>query len=56
MDESMNQGLVVNGVSYLQAWCVDKKGPVFLTVWTPLCFVFTMFCSSLLGEIVHLGR
>jgi hypothetical protein len=48
MDESVNlQGLGVNGVSYyLQAWCVEKKGPVFLTVWTPLCFVYTMFCSS----------
>lgn len=49
-------GFVVNGVSYyLQAWCVEMKGPVFLTVWTPLCLVFTIFCSSFLGETVHLG-
>ena len=42
---------------YLQAWCVELKGPVFFAVWTPLCFVFTVFCSSFfLGEIVHLGR
>jgi hypothetical protein len=54
----MVQGFVVTGVSYyLQAWCADMKGPVFLAVWTPLCFVFTIFCSSFfLGEIVHLGR
>ncbi|GJM94298.1 hypothetical protein PR202_ga10934 [Eleusine coracana subsp. coracana] len=50
-------GFVVMGVAYyLQAWCVEMKGPVFLAAWTPLCFVFTMFCSSFfLGEIVHLG-
>lgn len=50
-------GFVVTGVSYyLQAWCADMKGPVFLAVWNPLCFVFTIFCSSFfLGEIVHLG-
>ncbi|KAL6890190.1 hypothetical protein ACP4OV_008953 [Aristida adscensionis] len=50
-------GFMLNGVSYyLQAWCVQKKGPVFLTVWTPLCLIFTIFCSSFfLGEIVHFG-
>ncbi|KAI5003281.1 hypothetical protein ZWY2020_030441 [Hordeum vulgare] len=50
-------GFVVTGVSYyLQAWCADMKGPVFLAMWTPLCFVLTIFCSSFfLGEIVHLG-
>nr|TKW24745.1 hypothetical protein SEVIR_3G069900v2 [Setaria viridis] len=51
------QGFVVTGVSYyLQAWCMEMKGPVFLAMWNPLCFVFTIFCSSFfLGEIVHLG-
>ncbi|CAL4988873.1 unnamed protein product [Urochloa decumbens] len=49
-------GFMVNGVSfYLQAWCVEMKGPVFLTIWTPLCLIFTIFCSSIIGEIVHLG-
>ncbi|KAL6868142.1 hypothetical protein ACP4OV_014987 [Aristida adscensionis] len=48
--------VVMEVASYLQAWCVEMKGPVFLSVWTPLCFVFTMFCSSFfLGENVHLG-
>ncbi|GJN04784.1 hypothetical protein PR202_ga22356 [Eleusine coracana subsp. coracana] len=37
-------GFMLNGVCYyLQAWCVQKKGPVFLTVWTPLCLVFTIY-------------
>ncbi|KAJ1261082.1 hypothetical protein BS78_09G001100 [Paspalum vaginatum] len=50
-------GLVVTGVTYyLQAWCVEMKGPVFFATWTPLSFVFTMFSSSFfLSEIVHLG-
>lgn len=50
------QGFVVTGVSYyLQAWCTEMRGPVFLAAWNPLCFVLTIFCSSFLGEIVHLG-
>uniref|UniRef100_A0A0E0BYV8 WAT1-related protein n=1 Tax=Oryza meridionalis TaxID=40149 RepID=A0A0E0BYV8_9ORYZ len=49
--------VAVTGVSYyLQAWCIQKKGPVFLAMSSPLSFVFTIFCSSFfLGEIVHLG-
>ncbi|RCV37649.1 hypothetical protein SETIT_8G080600v2 [Setaria italica] len=49
-------GFMVNAVSfYLQAWCVEMKGPVFLTSWTPLSLILTIFCSSVLGETVHLG-
>lgn len=50
-------GFLVTGVSYyLQAWCVEMKGPVFFAAWLPLYSVFTMLCSSFfLGEIVHLG-
>ncbi|OQU81596.1 hypothetical protein SORBI_3006G082300 [Sorghum bicolor] len=50
-------GFVVAGVNYyLQAWCMEMRGPVFLTAWTPLSFVLTMLCSSFfLGEMVHLG-
>ncbi|CAL5017442.1 unnamed protein product [Urochloa decumbens] len=50
-------GLVVFGVSYyLQAWCVEMKGPVFLASWAPFSFILTIFCSSFfLGEMVHLG-
>ncbi|EEC67616.1 hypothetical protein OsI_35000 [Oryza sativa Indica Group] len=50
-------GVMVTGVSYyLQTWCLEMRGPMFFASWTPLYFVFTIFCSSFfLGEIVHLG-
>ncbi|AQK43704.1 WAT1-related protein [Zea mays] len=50
-------GFVVAGVNYyLQAWCMEMRGPVFLAAWTPLSFALTVFCSSFfLGEMVHLG-
>ncbi|CAN6287465.1 unnamed protein product [Urochloa humidicola] len=50
-------GFMVTGVSYyLQTWCLQMRGPMFFAAWTPLCFMFTIFCSSFfLGEIVHLG-
>ncbi|KAM0940447.1 putative EamA domain-containing protein [Dioscorea sansibarensis] len=49
--------VVVTGFSYyLQAWCVEKKGPVFLAITSPLSFVFTMIGSSfILGEKINLG-
>lgn len=50
-------GIVVTGVAYyLQAYVIEKKGPVFLAMWTPLGLVITMACSAfLLGEIITLG-
>ncbi|XP_039133736.1 LOW QUALITY PROTEIN: WAT1-related protein At5g64700-like [Dioscorea cayenensis subsp. rotundata] len=50
-------GVLVTGLSYyLQAWCVEKKGPVFLVMSTPLSSVFTMIGSSfILGEKINLG-
>ncbi|KAL6877609.1 hypothetical protein ACP4OV_012824 [Aristida adscensionis] len=50
-------GFVATGVSnYLQVWCVEMKGPVFLAFWSPLVFILTIFCSSFfLGETIHLG-
>lgn len=52
------QGLVITGVSfYLQSWCIEKKGPVFAAIFTPLALVFTMLCSTIfLGEMIYLGR
>ncbi|XP_074295530.1 WAT1-related protein At5g64700 [Silene latifolia] len=51
-------GIVVTGVAYcLQAYVIEKRGPVFLALWTPMGLVITMFCSVLLlGEIITLGR
>ncbi|KAL6871569.1 hypothetical protein ACP4OV_014398 [Aristida adscensionis] len=50
-------GFLVSGAAYyLQAWCMEMKGPVFAAIWFPLCFILTIFCSSFfLGEIIHLG-
>ncbi|XP_068658579.1 WAT1-related protein At5g64700 [Aristolochia californica] len=51
-------GIVVTGFTfYLQAWCVEKRGPVFLAVFTPLSLVITMICSVFfLGEMINMGR
>lgn len=50
-------GIIVTGVTYyLQACVLEKKGPVFLAMSTPLALIMTMFCSAiLLGEIITLG-
>ncbi|KQK08110.1 WAT1-related protein At5g64700 [Brachypodium distachyon] len=50
-------GFVVTGVSfYLQAWCIERRGPVFLAMSNPVGLVLTVLCSSaFLGEAVRLG-
>lgn len=50
-------GIVVTGVSYwLQAWVIEKKGPVFSAVFGPLALVISALLSSLfLSEILHWG-
>lgn len=50
-------GIIVTGLTYyLQSWVIEKKGPVFLAMSTPLGFVFTIIASALLlGEVVSLG-
>ncbi|KAG8373252.1 hypothetical protein BUALT_Bualt11G0004600 [Buddleja alternifolia] len=50
-------GIVVTGITfYLQAWVVEKKGPVFLAMTTPLILVFTIILSAfILGEIISFG-
>ncbi|KAG0516476.1 hypothetical protein BDA96_09G006400 [Sorghum bicolor] len=49
-------GIVGTGVCfYLQTWCVDMKGPVFLAMWYPMSLLLTVLGSSLLGETTHLG-
>ncbi|KAF2284343.1 hypothetical protein GH714_020971 [Hevea brasiliensis] len=50
-------GIMVTGVTfYVQAWVIEKKGPVFLAMSTPLNLIFTMVCSAiLLCEIISLG-
>ncbi|XP_043707024.1 WAT1-related protein At5g64700-like [Telopea speciosissima] len=50
-------GVVVTGVTfYLQAWCIEKKGPVFLAMSTPLSLMITVFFSAVfLGDLISLG-
>ncbi|XP_051140707.1 WAT1-related protein At5g64700-like [Andrographis paniculata] len=50
-------GVVVTGLTfYLQTWVVEKKGPVFLAMTTPLIMVFTTIISAfVVGEIIGLG-
>ncbi|KAK9097220.1 hypothetical protein Sjap_022717 [Stephania japonica] len=50
-------GIMVTGVTfYFQTWCVEKRGPVFLAMSTPLSLVITIFCSAVfLGELISLG-
>ncbi|CAK8578911.1 unnamed protein product [Lathyrus sativus] len=50
-------GIMVTGVTYyLQTWVIEKRGPVFLAMSTPLALIMTMFSSAiLLGEIISLG-
>lgn len=48
--------LVAALVLYLQTWCIGKKGPVFVAMFTPLSLVITIATSSfILGELISLG-
>ncbi|KAJ0525840.1 hypothetical protein HanHA300_Chr09g0316591 [Helianthus annuus] len=51
-------GFVVTGFTfYMQTWVIERKGPVFLGLSTPLAFIFTtVFAALLIGEIISLGR
>ncbi|RDX69325.1 WAT1-related protein [Mucuna pruriens] len=51
-------GIMVTGVTYyLQTWVIEKKGPVFLAMSTPLALIITIFASAIiLGDIISLGR
>ncbi|KAH7663594.1 WAT1-related protein, partial [Dioscorea alata] len=50
-------GIFVGGLGfYLQSWSINKKGPVFAAIFTPLSLVITILLSTLfLGEITYLG-
>ncbi|QCE15274.1 WAT1-related protein [Vigna unguiculata] len=51
-------GTLVTGlIYYLQAWAIQKRGPVFPAMWNPLSFVIATTGSIfLLGEPLRLGR
>ncbi|KAF7840065.1 WAT1-related protein [Senna tora] len=50
-------GIMVTGVTfYLQAWVIEKKGPVFLAMTNPLSLIITIISSAILiGEVISLG-
>ncbi|KAK2979596.1 hypothetical protein RJ640_020088 [Escallonia rubra] len=50
-------GIVVVGITYwLQLWTIEKKGPVFTAMFTPLALILTAIFSAILWkEILHLG-
>ncbi|CAI0555224.1 unnamed protein product [Linum tenue] len=49
-------GVMVTGVSYyLQAWVIEKKGPVFVALSTPLAFIFTTICSAVSCDFINIG-
>ncbi|KAG5529188.1 hypothetical protein RHGRI_029767 [Rhododendron griersonianum] len=50
-------GIMTSAVgTNLMAWLLEKKGPVFHAMWTPLGLVITtLFSTFLLGEVISLG-
>ncbi|CAJ2628010.1 unnamed protein product [Trifolium pratense] len=50
-------GIVVGGLlMYIQLWCTVKKGPVFVTVFNPLCTIFVAILAYFIfGEKLYLG-
>ncbi|KAH7663596.1 WAT1-related protein [Dioscorea alata] len=53
----VSQGIFVGAIGfYLQTWSIDKKGPVFAAIFTPLSLVITTALSAfLLNEITYFG-
>nr|GMD85164.1 WAT1-related protein At1g43650-like [Ipomoea batatas] len=50
-------GVIVTAITYwLQLWAVEKKGPVFIAVFTPLSLIITATISAILWkEKLYLG-
>ncbi|KAA8537898.1 hypothetical protein F0562_027522 [Nyssa sinensis] len=50
-------GIIVTGVTYwLRVWVIQKKGPVFIAMFTPSAFILTaIFSAFLWKEILHWG-
>ncbi|KAJ6405474.1 hypothetical protein OIU84_013439 [Salix udensis] len=50
-------GIIVTGITYwLQVWVIQKKGPVFTSMFTPLALIITaIFSAFLWKETLHWG-
>jgi hypothetical protein len=45
----MAQGIIVTGISFwLQVWVIEKKGPLFTSMFTPLALIITAIFSAFL--------
>jgi len=53
----LNAGISCNGIGLaLQLWCMQKRGPAFVTIFSPVSTVCSAILSSLfLGDTLHLG-
>jgi len=53
----ISAGIAFNAMALpLQLWCLHKRGPVFVTVFSPVSTVCSAILSSLfLGDTLHLG-
>ncbi|KAF7829844.1 WAT1-related protein [Senna tora] len=51
-------GVVSSGITYyVQGWVMKRRGPVFVTAFSPLCMIIVAVLGSLLlSEHLHLGR
>ncbi|KAI9187065.1 hypothetical protein LWI28_024000 [Acer negundo] len=51
-------GVLSSGVTVsVMAWCISKRGPLFVSIFNPLALLVTAVASSLvLQEKLHLGR
>ncbi|KAL2893201.1 hypothetical protein RDABS01_009110 [Bienertia sinuspersici] len=51
-------GVICSGIAYYVQGVVNKeRGPVFVTVFSPLCMIITAALGSIiLHEVLHLGR
>lgn len=58
MREPIWQGAVCSGLKiFVQLWCTEKKGPVFVAMFDPVSTVFVaLLAYFLLGERLYTGR
>ncbi|XP_058077964.1 WAT1-related protein At1g44800-like isoform X2 [Magnolia sinica] len=51
-------GVVVSGlIVFIQLWCTEEKGPVFVTMFNPLATILVaVLAYFVLGEKLHTGR
>ncbi|MCD9559951.1 hypothetical protein HAX54_018330 [Datura stramonium] len=50
-------GIVISGlVGFIQLWCTEQKGPVFVTMFNPLSTILVaMLAYFVFGEKLHMG-